>query len=595
LRFARLGAPALTALALAACSGGGGGGTTVPHSVPQTSPSTTPSSPPVTTGSQARLTVTIPRIKTSSYGKTTAATKRSPRYISTYAEGLQVAATAGTTTKTLYFDISSNNTSCTFTPTAETCTLTLPWLAASETISATETDATPTNENQTTFQGDGFPTSTDILAIGTTQATLTPGVATTVSLGLSPIAYSFFDGTNAVDQAFSGQFPGLLTLALDSPTFAVDPQVFTDTTQRVVVTAGTQVQGLVATTFEDFDGGDYDDDTTPLPFANLADAAAPFTVTASGSGTTVFPYANTGFSNAFSALPQAGATAPPSAPSGYTQNATIPNDGYQWANSFFLTGIYYDGTSSAGSTVTFSTASSAATATATLVANSSTAPTPFTVGPYTASFQYTIVPVSASASATSTSLGGASITVTGSSAGAEYPMSFDSDCTGTGGASITSGSSENTFVVSPVAAGTCTLYLNDGDTDVASNPITLTIGGYTTPSGFTASPSNVAFDLASNTAPVTVTLTDNAGSLSSASPTIACVPTGDSNTVASVGGYASSSPSSATFNVLVPAGAGTGVCTVTITDGSGNKLGLPVTVTENEIGVFAKHRNRKTK
>lgn len=590
LTLTRLGAPALAALILAACSGGGGG-TSVPHSTPQTSPSTTPTSAPGVTGSQARLVVKIPRSTKNILG-TAAAAKRSPRYLSLAAEGLQVAVSAGTTSKTLYYDISSNNTTACTTSTAESilgtylesCTVTLPWLAATETVSVVETDETPTDENPTTDQGDGFPSGTNILGIGSTQATLTPGTLTSVSLGISPIVDGLVDTTQGVQEIFGGYFPGLTAIALSTPTFAVDDD---SAVSRVVVTSGERVQGIVATTFEDADNAPVDEDTTALPFMNLSATPAPLTVTSSATAVTVDPYVNTGFSNTFSALPQATATTPPSVPAGYAQNTTIANDGYEWEGFFFLTGVYYDGSSSSSSTVTFSTAASAAAATATLAGDS----TP--IGPYTASVAYTVVPVSASALPTSTSLAsGASVTVTGNDPGASNPMSADYACAGSGAGSVSAGTSANTYVVTPLAAGTCTLHLYDGDTGVSSNPVTITIAGYNTPSGFTASPSSVAFDLVTNDSPQQLTISDSDGSLLAAASTINCLADPASgNAVATIGGYSASSGSSATLTVSP--GTATGACNVLITDGSGNKLGVTVTVTENAIGVFAKHRKTK--
>jgi hypothetical protein len=596
----RLGAPALAALILAACSGGGGG-TSVPRTSPLTSPSTTPTSAP-TTGSQARLVVKIPRSTSKSGYGVKASARRSPRYVSVQAEGLQITVTAGATTKTSYVDISSTNAAtCTTTTTTpalpatilESCTVTIPWLAASESISVIETDETPTDENQSTGLGDGFPSGTNILAMGSTQATLTPGVLTSISLGLSPIVDNLFDVTFLVALYFGTYYPGLDSVALATPTFQDDGSIFNPgVSGRIVVTSGTPVQGVLATSFEDAEGSDLDVDTTALPFVNLAGAAAPLTVTSSASDVTIDPYVNTGFANTFSALPQASASTAPSTPIGYAQTATIPTDGYQWIQYFFLTGFYYDGSTTAASTLTFATAASTATATATLVANGSTTPTPFTVGPYSGSYQYTVAPVSAAPTTATTSLtSGTPVTVTGGDPGAPSAMYASNSCAGTGAATIARNGSSNAFTVTPVVAGTCTLQLFDSDTNVPSNTVTITIGGYTTPGGFTSNPSSLAFDLVTNDNPATLTIADSAGSLTTGSASIACVANPASGNAVATVAFADNSASSAT--VTVTPGTATGLCEVTINDGSGNKLGVPMSVTENAIGVFAKHRNTK--
>ncbi|HTW86086.1 MAG TPA: hypothetical protein VMD91_18590 [Candidatus Sulfotelmatobacter sp.] len=602
LRFilTRLSAPAAAALLLAAC-GGGGGTASVPHATGG-SPSSAPTAAPAS-GSQARLTVKINRAASTRPKKTSAAAarhgaaaKRSPKYVSTASDGLQIAVTAGGTTKTQYVDITQSSAACTNGGGVETCTFAIPWLAASETIAVTEVDEAPTDEGTNglpAYEGDGFPTNSNILGVGSTQATLTPGTVTNVQLGISAVVGGWYNC-----------WPGIDTASGDTPTsnasFSVESNgndVGTGVTDRVAVTSGAPAQGFVTPEFADPDGGWYDPDAVALPFVDASGAAAPLTLVSSTSGVTVAPFANPGFANDAGAL---SLTPSSTTPPGYAQTATIPNDGYEWAECVFIIGINYDGQSTSPSTVTLSNGPivngsnvGTSTATGTLYNPASGS---FAVGPYNATVTYAIDPISASVSANTASLAsGATATVMGSAPGARTAMTLagggaSESCSGTGAGTVTAGSSANTFSVTPVAQGTCSFQVADGDTGVLSNPVTVTIAGYDTPAGFTASPSSLAFDLVTNAGAQTVSVQDT--STISVPPAIACVANpASSSTVAIVSAYTVQSPTSVTFSVTP--GSATGACEVTVSDGAGNKLGVPLTVTENEVGIYAKHRTTK--
>src|SRR5580658_2611415 len=169
MRFASLcgfGAVLVCAAFLVACGGGGGsspiagGSMTGSHSSGATGPGTT-------------LTIVIhrdggtknylTRSTTRHHGTQVAQVRRSPKYISYGAEGLQVTVSAtGVASQSVYADISHGSALCTPpTGNVSTCTLSVPTIAANEQISILEVDEEPTNP--TNGYGTGFPSGSNIL------------------------------------------------------------------------------------------------------------------------------------------------------------------------------------------------------------------------------------------------------------------------------------------------------------------------------------------------------------------------------------------------------------------------------------------------
>jgi hypothetical protein len=429
----------VAATVLAACSGGGTGST---HSaIPGAAPTSTPLQ---TTNSGAHLVLTIrransPRTHASASGRRSgAATKRTPTYISSDSEGVQVAVstTGGSpTTQTVYADISNSSTLCTTTGSTATCTIPVPTLAATESITATEVDTKPTGEVTATSLGTGFANTSNILAVGTTTFTAAAGTTTNVSLGLSPVAAQWYDcgvqGTN-------GSVVG------DSNT---------GTTVRIVVTAGTPATFVMQPEFEDIDGGYSDSDATPLPFVDVNGAQTAIQVSANTTHVGVYPFYNTGFSN--------GPTPAPGTFT-YTQSATIPNDGYEWYDSVFIIGGRYDGLTTSPTTIVVDQSLSAAPQFTGGKTGASSYETYTHGGPHS----YILVPLSVSITAMSVGPGGSS-TVTGSDFDAPDGMGA-STCNGTGSANITAGSYDagsgtEPFTVTGTVPGTCTFALYDGN------------------------------------------------------------------------------------------------------------------------------------
>lgn len=459
-----LGIGAFVAAALLAACGGGGGGSQ-PGMLPAGGSNSATS--PISTQSGTRLTVVINRTVTTRRGNSTTrkgAGSRSPLYVSTAAKGLQVAVstTNPSATKTIYADISQGSGLCTPATGADTtCTLTIPTLGASEQIVATEVDTTPANEvlsGSGAYYGTGFPTGSNILAVGTGSVTISG--AASLTLGLAPVAGGvWFDcsgfyappggppaGTTNFAEANGGYSPG-----------------------RIVFTAGVASEGLIEPEFEDAASpteGFADYDTTPLPFVDVNGSPTPITITASSSGLSFAPMVNNG------TPPPAGA---------FTTTASIANDGYEWLNCIFVVAVKvaanFSGTSA---TVT--------------VNNNLTAPNPFLSPPaaYPQTYTYWVSAVTASAVTGSPAVTGP---VFGYITGTDYQAvngmdaesvvgARDERCEDGGGTvdanvipeSISTTTWQQVFRISPVAAGTCTFVLYDLDTGVPTQTVSVTVG-----------------------------------------------------------------------------------------------------------------------
>jgi hypothetical protein len=506
--FVRLGAPSLAALLLAACSGGGSGSavrTAVP-STPSTAPSAAPSSAPAGTG--LRLKFSIHRKPSTSNASVArgASAKRSPKYISQNVQGMQVTVTSASTSQTIYFDVSTNNTAdCSSISGVQSCTVSLPSLGSSETISAIETDEAPTDENQTTFTGDGFPDGTypagtpktNILATGSATATApAAGLTSVVSIVLDPVigAWTASAGNSGNGNAVWAYSP---SISVDACASALTEVNITDgnlqyctsplsNTIRVVVTPGTpQLNGLEPV-FEDtaLNQYDYDDQSdTVAPFVDVDGTPTSATVTSNSSHLTFDAYANTNY-DASLTLPSASLTAP----SGYAASTQIPNDGYEFFNNYFVVGLNYDGSTPAlgGQLYDQATLSNGLTRTATL---HNPQDGNFTVGPYPASAFIDVVPVQAAPATQTVSISGGNGpptgTITGYDWGASYNQAPEVSCSSgttlsyayTNEISLGGGQfDEVAYTVTPSGSlGTCTVKIIDGYTGVLSNTVTVTV------------------------------------------------------------------------------------------------------------------------
>ncbi|MGD1066454.1 MAG: hypothetical protein ABR975_06520 [Vulcanimicrobiaceae bacterium] len=507
-RFAivRLGAPSLVALLLAACSGGGGSGSTthtVLPSTPSTGPSAAPSPSAAPAGTGLRLKFSIHR---GTPTQSAAAKKRSPKYISRYVQGMQITVASASTSQTIYMDTSASNTADCSNENGDVlaCTIALPILANTETVSAIETDQLPTDENPTTFTGDGFPDgtypaskpATNILATGSGTATVAPGVTTVVSITLNPVigAWTASSGNSGNGNAMWADSQSIVVDGCSSAlteasiydgnqNYCTDPLT---NTIRVAVTPGSpQLNGLEPV-FEDraLNQYDYDDESEiAAPFVDVDGTATPATVTSGSSHLTFNAYPNTNFAGSLT-LPSASA----SAPAGYGASTSIPNDGYEFSSNYFVIGLNYDGStpSLSGQLYDQATLSNGLSHTATL---HNPQDGNFTVGPYPVSAFIDVVPVQAYPSAETVSISGnngqATGSVTGYDWGASYNQFLQISCSN--GTALSSGVNneaslgggqfdEVVFSLTPSGSpGSCTVNVMDGYTLVPSNTLTVTV------------------------------------------------------------------------------------------------------------------------
>jgi len=472
LTVSLLGAATLAAATLAAC-GGGGGGT---HATPLgAAPTSTPLGSPAST---ARITLTIPENGTQSHKPgarlrhAAAAGKRVPKYIDNYAtEGLQIIVTAGSSTQGVYVDVSGSSpvTLCTTTNDIETCTLTVPVLAASETLTVTAVDVTPTAEGTNgnlPGYGSGF-SGADVLSVGTTTATLVAGQTTPISLVLGPVMAQLIDcgyriiANASGDDEYADIAPGTGLQAENSPA------------NRILFTQGTAGSLYQSPTSFDYD---YDIPTWSSPAPAFVDVnAMPEAVTATSSLQHVGLYA----------VPAPGGTLngwPTPGPSyTYTPTVSFPDFSWFWQYGYSaVMAISYDGSASAGGTI--------------VVSNDLSATTSLVTTPYTTTMTYYVAFVGASPTAltleTSVLASDHTGTVTGSDFEAAAQGMEAGSTTGSGNgncdsggttlATIVAGTMNTTtwtqpFTVTATTAGTCTFYLSDVFSGQPSQQVTVTI------------------------------------------------------------------------------------------------------------------------
>lgn len=349
----------LGAAALAACSGSGGS-SPAPAVV-----STVPGGSQLTQ-SGSTFTFTIDRspvAKTHRKGESTrrsAKGRRAPQYVSRSAAGLQIAVNApGLPGVTKYFDISSSSVLCTTSGGFETCTLTIPTIAPTESITVTEVDQAPTNTGSNGY-GTGFANGTNILAVGTGTSTSRGG--TVLTLSLNPVMAQLADANDFNECTFVTLTPS----STNNAAYDVEG-TYPNNQDRIVVTGG--VAQTLADFFCFFDAdlsGNYAGNT-PQPLVDVNGSASPVTFTSNSQHVLIGIY-------------DAAATSPP-VPAGQTVSMTDTSrlfDGNCIAYDLKL-----DGNQTQPATLT--------------VSNNLSAINPFTSAAYAFAQVVTIVPLSITA------------------------------------------------------------------------------------------------------------------------------------------------------------------------------------------------------
>ncbi len=447
----------LAAASLAACGGGGTGNTTTP-SAPIVNNGAGSGSTTQSTGAHISFTYTqgVARPGTSTAATRHIAGSRAPKFIDYYAVGgLQLTITSGTATpQVLYYDVTRTNPNCVVTDTTNNsvaCTLNIPTLGTTETIAAVEVDHQPTNVSATTGLGTGFPSNSGVIAVGSTSVTL-PGGYTNVPLSLNPVVASYYDcGYNTLSGNFGEDYSN------SSNTQA----------PRIVVTAGTPATAYLYPTDVTVDGDIPAPVSTPAagfvgqPFVDVNGTATALTATSSSSHVSFF------------VEPGAATTPAPT----YTTSASIPNSSVNYENNNYYSMIFlvqYDGVGTSPMTLTFANNLSA-----TPPAFGGGTPSPA----YTFTYTYPIVPVSLTpATLTFASSGALAQTVTASDSGSTQNMTAPASCISSGSVTIASVTSLaplanglQSFTIAPVATGTCTFSVKDGQSNVPTNTVTVTV------------------------------------------------------------------------------------------------------------------------
>ncbi|MGD1066415.1 MAG: hypothetical protein ABR975_06325 [Vulcanimicrobiaceae bacterium] len=466
----------LVGAALAACSGGGGTGAASRAAIPGATGTPAATSGNGLSGPTAKVSFSLPRHNANwqaslagELHRKSVMSTRSPKYVDPNTEGVQVTVTGGGTTKIVYAD-ATNAAICPPTSTSSaTCTISVPVVAASETLTVDAVDVTPndsgTNGNPAGY-GDGF-TGAHVLSDGTTTATLTAGTNTAIALQLGQVVSS-------LDEL--GELSRSNQAAIDEEAADEAPATAASThgasMPRIVFSTGVAgwVQNIVALTDWDNNPAEY---ASPAPaFVDVNGSPQPVVATSQLQHVTVSTNA-------------VGATAAPPFPTPGPVGSSSVSFGDQSSEWLFglatVLNVIYDGSPSANGTITFT--------------NGLSATDPFGNPPYTFSAPYTVAFVSASPTTLALSLSGTtSATVTGSDfqAAADGMAAF-SQCVDSNGdqlASVTSNGAINpttwqqTFTVTATAGtGNCSFTLEDvqteaelGSSGVLSQPINVTIG-----------------------------------------------------------------------------------------------------------------------
>lgn len=386
--------------------------------------------------------------------------RRAPQYIpGTSAQGLQIAVSGGGNAKTVYADISNGSPLCTAVTDGRTCTLTVPTVAATETITATELDQTPTSEGTNGYPagyGGGFPTTSNILGAGTTTTPTNTGTAS-VTLGISPVLANVLDG--CVEGIISSSSPTTTDYSA-----AIDFTNSPGMPVRLVVTSG--VAQTMVNCFWWFDAdNDYSafvQSSSPLPFVDVNASPEPVTIGSSSQGVTVY------------ALPS---PVPSTNPSPTATTASMPNTSYiEYSECFYYT-LRVDGTQTLNPITTV-----------TISSNLSATMAPYVTGtPYpNHSGSFEIVPLTVSGVTGTVAVTGGT---TGNVIGTDYQgtggllpygsatnangLQYSGECvdgSGTEHATVTSAGAispttwQQSFTIAPVLAGSCSFVLVDYNT-----------------------------------------------------------------------------------------------------------------------------------
>jgi hypothetical protein len=451
-----IGILAAGAAVLVAACGGGGGGSNLPASSGNASNGGTANagSQPAS-GVRVILTYNANAVAARSLHRTlrvgTAQARRSPDFVSYIAHGLQLTVSSGSASQTLYYAIGYYSPVCNNEGLEVTCTLIVPTLGSTETISAIEVDQQPANLAQNGL-GTGFPSNSGVLARGSATVTVNAGGYTNVALSMNPILANWYD------------------CGFDNSSANMNEDY---STQRIVVTSGVASSNVMQPIAADYDGyeiapGYNNGAYAAQPFIDLNAAPVPASATSTSQHVTLF------------AIP-ALASPTPAPPYAATQTQSFPNSGYLTTNCCggLQLAVQYDGQSTAQSTLTF--------------ANNLTAtPPPFTASPspssppvpasYATTRAYQVVPISVTPTTLSLQANGsASAMVTASDPGANQNMGIYQCFNGSQAqlATVTGGTLANgaeTFTVTAgTTPGTCTFTVYDSYSGVVTNAVTVTL------------------------------------------------------------------------------------------------------------------------
>jgi hypothetical protein len=441
----------------AACSGGGGGSSSLGgsnSSIPNgnaNAGSQPTSGVWVTLSINSNANAAAARAVHTALRVGTAQSRRSPQFVSYGIHGLQLTVASGSASQTLYYAIGENGPFCQrVTNYSISCTLSVPTLGPTETVSAIEVNQAPTNVTAA-GTGTGFPSNSGVLARGSTSVTLNAGGVTNVALSMNPVLSQWYD------------------CGFDSSNTNMNED---GSTRRIVVTAN-----VASSNVFDPEPSDYAGYTIFSGYTNGNYVAQPFIdVNAS-------PVPASGVSNSqhLTLIAFPGATPSPAPPYAYAVSASIPDTSFVSTYWYGLQiALHYDGQATSASTLTF--------------ANNLTAtPPPFLASPnpsytsapasYAASYALAVVPISVSPATLNGQANDAVVgTVTASDAGANQSMGIHQCMSSTNQqlATVTSngaisGGSETFTVTAGFTAGTCTFTLNDYGSNVVTNAVTVNL------------------------------------------------------------------------------------------------------------------------
>jgi hypothetical protein len=421
----------------------------VPRFNPPPAPADVAANPRRMAGRNAMLAHFAAHLKTLAAGSV-----RSPKLFSTYAKGLifTVAATGTTISQTLYADISSTSPLCTTTNNVSTCTLNVPNIATTETLTAIETDATPTGENTTTGYGTG-PSTVSILGGVSASETVTPGGA--LALTMSPAVSQILDSDGTINPPSTNVGFGFYLAANQGGNH-----------YHITLQNGTPESGMgIIVALRDADTDDFLG-VSGVPLVDMNGTPTAVSFTSLGAGITLF------------AQPDGNLTY--AAPS-YAAVTPISDSGAQdyspYGDYNAIVDVNYDGTPF---TTTSIVASNNFTATA----------PPYAFGSQQTSPSWLVTSMGTDVTTASVPVGGSTIINAVDPQSPDGADAYDGDiftedflCIDNGGnalATVDKGTYDATtgyqpFTITGQAAGQCTLYFVDADSFVAARPVTVTV------------------------------------------------------------------------------------------------------------------------